>query len=274
LSALKPLALKNTFKKRLEPFYSVGEIYSFFEILVEKTDGLSRSDIIVNRIDLDPDVYEQAIKRLEAREPIQYIVGETIFYNLPFKTDKRALIPRPETEELVDWIVQENANTPLKILDIGTGSGCIAVSLARALKQAYISAIDVSNEALTLAHTNAIQNGVSIDFQHVDILKKDVDEFYDLVVSNPPYISYEELESMDETVTAFEPHLALFSQDPLAFYNRILQIFLKNTTVIYFEINNRFVSELTALLELKSCSFEFKSDVNNNVRFLKVWLTR
>lgn len=272
MSALKPQALKNAFKKRLTSRYSPNEITVLFELLVERLDDLTRSDIILNHTELEFNNYETVLQKLEEGVPVQYVLGETTFYNLSFRVDNRVLIPRPETEELVEWIVQENIHNKLRILDIGTGSGCIAISLAKALPASTIAALDVSEDALTLARQNAIINEVEVDFQRVDILTEEINELYNVIVSNPPYISLDEAKLMEETVLHHEPHLALFSQDPLAFYKRIIDLFIDKKTAIYFEINPAFKTELEHHLKTKKLRFDFKSDVNSNIRFLKVWL--
>jgi release factor glutamine methyltransferase len=198
----------------------------------------------------DPSGWQEYLRRLEGHEPVQYVTGQTYFYGLPFRVNPHVLIPRPETEELVDWIVREGQERPLRVLDVGTGSGCIAVSLAKTLPLATVWALDVSPQALQTAQQNATLNGVHIHFLAADILQWETllwpDDFvFDVVVSNPPYVTQAEKGIMRPNVANFEPHLALFvpDNDPLLFYRTIAR-FCRNRLLpggaCYLEINEQF----------------------------------
>lgn len=205
---------------------------------------------------------QKAKIRLLNQEPIQHIIGKTHFYNREFKVNEHTLIPRPETEELVDLIKTENNEVGLKILDIGTGSGCIAISLALELKSAEVYAIDISNDALAIAEENAISNEIDIKKTRVNILEEDIPwQGFDIIVSNPPYIPLTEKNVMDKNVTDFEPDIALFvpDNDPLLFYRVIGGKALKSlkpTGKIYFEIHENYryqVQDLLSSIGFKSC---------------------
>ena len=243
------------FNEALSAIYPKTEIDSFFFILMEeklklqRIDTVLKSDFLItekNLIDL-----KNIVKRLQKEEPIQYIIGNTEFYGLPFLVDKNTLIPRTETEELVAWVLDEikvltnNKITELSILDIGTGTGCIPISLAKNLTSLNISAIDISPEALLIAKQNAILNKVTIEFIELDILNAEsLPQEYDVIISNPPYVRELEKEEIKNNVLENEPHLALFVADenPLIFYNKIADLakqqlsktecyFLKSTNI-------------------------------------------
>ncbi len=201
--------------------------------------------------------FDSAKKRLLADEPIQYILGETVFYNLRIKVTPDVLIPRPETEELVHWIVEdikEGTAQGDRILDLGTGSGCIAISLADALKT-EVTGLDVSEEALKVAVANAWENKVSVNWMQLDILSEErLPGTYTIMVSNPPYVRFSERELMKPNVVDHEPHLSLFveNDDPLLFYKKIAalgQSHLIPGGLLYFEINEYLSEELTVLLQ-------------------------
>lgn len=254
--------LKQEFVQSLAEKYPSEEIHSFFYILTEKLLQLSRLQVA-----LDPEknlsekqikAFKNAIEQLQQYKPIQYIAGETQFYSLPFLVNKHTLIPRPETEELVEWIIEDNQNSKnktTKLLDIGTGSGCISISLAKNLKYADVSALDISDEALKIAQKNAGINGVKVSFFQDDILKTEtLPDTYNIIVSNPPYVRQLEKKSMQPNVLKFEPDLALFVEDndPLLFYRKIAQLAKKYLTangLLYFEINEYLSEDLVKLLE-------------------------
>lgn len=244
----------------LSPIHGSDEAESFFYIALEEINGLKRTGLIMNP---DAQLSESEIKQwgdvlaqLKTEKPIQYIFGKAWFYGLEFMVNENTLIPRPETEELVEWIINENKNRPgIKILDIGTGSGCIAISLAKNLPDAIVYAIDVSEEALAVAKENAAINNVAVKFIQTDILKADnLPEVFDIIVSNPPYVRNLEKVEIKPNVLEFEPHLALFvdDNDPLIFYRKIAQLAknnLKNDGKLYYEINQYLGTETVALLE-------------------------
>ncbi len=194
------------------------------------------------------------IARLRRHEPLQYIVGSARFHGHKFKVTPAVLIPRPETEQLVDIIVDENTASDLRVLDMGTGSGCIAISLARALKFAQVEALDVSRDALAVARENAATLKAKVRFFESDMLSPQPPARYDIIVSNPPYICWSEREAMDRNVKDYEPGQALFvpDNDPLLFYKAIAPYAaqsLERGGRLYLEINQRFGNEVKRLLE-------------------------
>ncbi|MBO4333876.1 MAG: peptide chain release factor N(5)-glutamine methyltransferase [Paludibacteraceae bacterium] len=196
---------------------------------------------------------DQFLCRLLKGEPVQYIEGEAVFYGLTFKVEDGVLIPRPETAELVDWVINDFHDAAPAILDVGTGSGCIAVALAHSLPAARVSAVDVSDKALSIAAQNAVANGVAVRFNKLNVLDEEPDGFFNVVVSNPPYICESERSNMHHNVLDYEPALALFvpDNDPLLFYRRIAVMALKHLLRggrLYFEINERFGVETVQLL--------------------------
>jgi release factor glutamine methyltransferase len=274
---------KKVFFNKLKELYPTTEIQSFFNLLVEFKLKLSRIEVAlqpdfeISKTDLE--FLDKALTDLKKHIPVQYIIGETEFYGLPFKVNKNVLIPRPETEELVSFILEnfklQTPNSKLQILDIGTGSGCIPISLAKNLSNATISAIDISSEALKTAKINADLNKVSINFIEADILKiidlknviknktkqsVNLETFtlpkFDVIVSNPPYVRALEKEQMQENVLKNEPHLALFVEDnnPLLFYDKIADLARNHLTKngnLYFEINQYLGKETVELLASK-----------------------
>ena len=217
-----------------------------------------------------------AIKRLKKNEPIQYILGEAIFCGLTFKLNPSVLIPRPETSELVKWITEENKNKKCNILDIGTGSGCIAISLNKLIPNSNVTAWDISSDAIEIAQKNNIINNTNVTFEIHDLFDKcNKKECYDIIVSNPPYIKEEEKKQMEENVLKWEPHLALFvpNESPLLFYREIaiqsLQL-LKKNGLLYFEINREYGKEICQILnELGYNNIELRKDFAENDRMIK-----
>ena len=275
---------KKYFISELSNSYPETEIQSFFNILIEFKLNLSRVELALqpmiefNVTDLD--FFQKALKGLKKQLPIQYIIGETEFYGLLFRVNKNVLIPRPETEELVNWIIEEHKrSSTLKILDIGTGSGCIAISLAKNLINAEVFALDVSSEALITSKLNAEINNVAIQFIEADILTlSKLPNTFDIIVSNPPYVRELEKEQMQQNVLANEPHLALFVKDenPLLFYNAIAD-FAKNHLIkngnLYFEINQYLGKQTIKLLQSKSFkNIQLKKDIFGADRMIKATL--
>lgn len=272
---------RSKFTNELQGEFPKEEIQSFFNILTESFLKMSRLDVA-----LDPekklsetqlDQFGDALLRLKKHEPIQYITGETQFFGLNFKVNKSVLIPRPETEDLVLWILDDfnERKEELKILDIGTGSGCIAVSLAKNLPQAKITAIDISVEAIDAARENAELNQVEIEFKQADILQMtELPEQYDVIVSNPPYVRELEKEDMQRNVLEFEPETALYvkDHDPLLFYEKISELAvnsLKNKGAVYFEINQYLGEETEKILIGKNFRTILKKDIFEVDRMLK-----
>ena len=223
------------------------------------------------------DVLDEMIRRLKKNEPIQYIIGIETFGGLTFEVNQNVLIPRPETRELVEWIAEDcQLEDPCKILDIGTGSGCIAISLAKLLGQAEVEAWDVSEGALQVARRNAERNQVDVLFRKMDVLG-DVPEgmLYDVIVSNPPYIAEKEKPQMEHNVLDWEPSIALFvpDEDPLLFYRRIAQLggsMLKKGGSLYYEINQAYGQETMEMLaSMGYQSIELRKDAWGNDRMVK-----
>lgn len=268
-------------KYELKEFYPMNEIDSFVYLLFDQLFNYSRTKLLISKdIEISEESYQMIvhiIHELKSYKPIQYILGKTEFYNLPYHVTSDVLIPRPETEELVDWIIQENQNKPLKILDIGTGSGCIAISLAKNIHGSLVFASDISNDSLILTRKNSKLNNADIQILHLDILKQDVQlkERFDIIVSNPPYITEKEKSLMHKNVLDFEPELALFvsNENPLIFYKAIINFSLNHLNPggkIYFEINEAFGKETSVLLiENFFHNIELKKDINGKDRMLR-----
>jgi release factor glutamine methyltransferase len=221
--------------------------------------------------------WNSILEQLKLEIPIQYLLGKTSFYGLDFEVNENVLIPRPETEELVDWILERQQPTGngrnLKILDIGTGSGCIAISLAKNLPNAQVFAIDVSEKALATAKKNAESNAVKVTFISRNILDaEDLEQEFDIIVSNPPYVRNLEKEEIKKNVLEHEPHLALFVEDndALIFYRKIAELAQKNLSnsgELYFEINQYLGKEMVDLLEgMNFKNIELRKDIYGNDR--------
>jgi release factor glutamine methyltransferase len=266
-------------KQELSEFYSKEEIGSFISLIFNKLAGINATEILLSEDKKFSEKVtrkiEAAVERLKKNEPVQYILGQTEFYGLPFKTDSRALIPRPETEELVEWILQTCPDAQ-KILDIGTGSGCIAVTLAQKLRKCRVSAFDISLDALNLAHENADLNYVFVNFYHCNILKMSgFDEKFDVIVSNPPYVLNSQKAEMKPNVLDFEPSIALFVPDnnALLFYEHIINFAKKQLNplgLLFFEINPFFAKEISNLLKInKFQNIEIKKDLSGKERMIK-----
>lgn len=274
--------IQNKFHNELTSIYSKEEIDNFFYLLTESYFDTSRLQLALNfEAEIDnPETIMTALELLKKEKPIQYILGETEFYGISLKVNEHVLIPRPETEELVNWIIQEfkDQNSELKILDIGTGSGCIAISLSKNLPNAKVYALDLSKEALKVARYNAELNKVEIQFIEDDILKpkpKAQSPRFDVIVSNPPYVRVREKPLMKANVLDYEPHLALFVEDnnPLLFYKAICEYSKKNlkeTGTLLFEINEYLGKEMLQLLkDYNFKSIELKKDIFNKDRMIK-----
>ncbi|MCI2229694.1 peptide chain release factor N(5)-glutamine methyltransferase [Polaribacter sp. MSW13] len=268
----------------LLPIYPKTEVDTFFFLLIEEYLGFQRIDAVLKPDFLIPTeklvLLKTVVKRLQKEEPIQYILGKTEFYGLPFVVNEKTLIPRPETEELVEWIITEvDQYKPLQILDIGTGSGCIPISLKKNLPNAVISAIDVSKEALIIANKNAILNKVDINFIEKNILNTNtLSHSFDVIVSNPPYVRELEKVEINNNVLNNEPHLALFVDDnnPLIFYNKIADLakkYLSEKGILFFEINQYLGVETVKMLEEKGfTNIVLKKDLFGNDRMIKAFI--
>lgn len=273
-------AFKIAFLQELKSHYPATETESFLYWLTEAFLEKKRLDVAINpSYELSTEEEQQlkkALERLKNYEPIQYIVGETEFFGLPFKVNPSVLIPRPETEELVDWILQDYPQSELHILDIGTGSGCIPISLAKNLVDAKITSLDISAKAIEIAQKNATLNQVSVNFLQQDILKtENLQEEYDVIVSNPPYVRELEKAKMHQNVLSFEPKRALYVKDdnPLIFYEKIAKLAignLKKNGSLYFEINEFLAKDLEVLIKrIGFTSVETRKDIYGKDRMLK-----
>ena len=280
---MKLKLFKEQFYNKLESKFPQSEIATFFKILIDSYLSIKPVDLVLNP-DLELSVEQlklmkTAEERLHTNEPIQYIIGETEFYGYPFEVTDAVLIPRPETEELVEWItkdLQEQIFTNLSILDIGTGSGCIAISLAKNLPNAKISAIDISEKAIELAQRNAEKNAVSVNFLERDILNTSVlPHKYTVIVSNPPYVRNLEKAEILSNVLDNEPGLALFvdDSDPLIFYRKIGELaysFLEEEGILYFEINQYLGEETINLIKnIGFTTVELRDDFAGKPRMIK-----
>ncbi|AQS93587.1 protein-(glutamine-N5) methyltransferase, release factor-specific [Polaribacter sp. BM10] len=271
---------KTLFREALSKTYPQTEIDSFFLILIEEKLNLKRIDTVLNPNYIIENTIEIELKniitRLQKQEPIQYIIGNTEFYGYPFLVDKNTLIPRPETEELVSWVLEEISNEKVSILDIGTGSGCIPITLAKEQKNSNIFAIDVSNKALKVAKKNAILNNVEIGFIEQNILETNsLPQKFNIIVSNPPYVRELEKIEIKENVLNNEPHLALFVEDnnPLLFYKKIADLaknYLLKNGILFFEINQYLGQETVLMLKEKGfTNIILKKDYFGNDRMIK-----
>lgn len=276
--------VQNTFHRTLDSIYGEEEVNSYFFILIEYYYGVLRIQLAMDSnfaID-DSEKIFNALELLEQQKPIQYIIGETEFYGLSFKVNENVLIPRPETEELVAWILKKvDSKASINILDIGTGSGCIAISLAKNLPNAKVYALDVSAEALKTANQNATLNDVNVEFVEANILTTGHAEFvsvshkFDIIVSNPPYVREQEKEQMKANVLENEPHLALFVKDknPLLFYEAIAKFASSNLTkegLLFFEINEYLGNNMIHLLNRNNFkNIELKQDIFKKDRMIK-----
>ena len=275
---------RDYFVQELTPLYDVGEAESFFYRILEARHQLKRIDIA-----LQPELaltvteledWNLILEQLKKEIPIQYLLGSTHFYGLEFEVNSNVLIPRPETEELVDWIIKSQqlaiGDKKVRILDIGTGSGCVAIALAKNLPNAQVFAFDVSEQALATAQKNAELNQVAIQFIHQSILEtEDLGQQFDIIVSNPPYVRHLEKLEIKKNVLDNEPHLALFvaDDDALIFYRKIAELAQKNLNPqgqLYFEINQYLGQETLDLLqEMGFKNTELRKDIYGNDRMIQ-----
>jgi release factor glutamine methyltransferase len=285
---------KTHFFNTLKDIQEEQEIESFFFILSEYLHNLKRVDVALNPnfelLDADVKKWDSILVQLQQEKPIQYITGKTWFYGLQFEVNENTLIPRPETEELVKWILDsqklKDKSQKVEVLDIGTGSGCIPIALKANLPRANVSAIDVSQQALVVAKRNADLNKVTINFIPANILEvEDLSQLtssfihhpssYNIIVSNPPYVRNLEKREIKKNVLDYEPHLALFVADkePLLFYRKIAQLALKSLApngLLFFEINQYLGKETIELLEnLGFKNIELKKDIYGNDRMIR-----
>lgn len=275
------------FRSELADLYEIGEIEGFISYCFEEYLGMNRTSITLYKESTVSESellkFSFAVKYLKQQQPIQYIIGKADFYGLKLAVNEHVLIPRPETEELIQLIIKDCSTSEEKkvaILDIGTGTGCIAIALKKHIPFSEIHALDVSKEALEVAQKNAQLNSTTIHFHELNVLAIPENNSisstkFDIIVSNPPYITLSEKEAMHKNVTDYEPHLALFVEDyePLLFYTHICELALKALNKggkLYFEINQQYGEETKKLLEQKGfTNVELIKDLNNNYRIVK-----
>jgi release factor glutamine methyltransferase len=296
------------FIQALLSIYDLGEAESFFYLILEEKQQLKRIDLALNPdltfSNAEIQLWNSILEQLQKEIPIQYLLGKTSFYGLDFEVNENVLIPRPETEELVEWIIQsqkvevrsgklemgsgklgeeqsaklerEQQIRKINILDIGTGSGCIAIALAKNLPNAEVFAVDVSEKALATAEKNAIINEVNVTFLKKNILETDdLEQQFDLIVSNPPYVRELEKKEIKKNVLDNEPHLALFvdDNDALVFYRKIAELAQKNLSPkgqLFFEINQYLGKEMMELLEkMNFKNIELRQDIYGNDRMIR-----
>ncbi len=291
IASNKLVDLYKFYELELNTIYENNELFAIFELVCEHYLQYSKAEVKlqwqsnINQSDVLK-IYN-VVKKLKTNLPIQYILGQAFFYNLIFKVNSHTLIPRPETEELVDLIIRDNKlqtekieNVTHSILDIGTGSGCIAITLKKHLTKAIVAAVDVSENALTIATKNAKLNNVDVHFFKQNILIVDLinssNTTFDLIVSNPPYVLKLEAQQMDARVLNNEPHLALFvsDNDPIVFYKRIInlcQTNLKTNGLLYFELNPLYADEVKNYANASNLFIftELINDMSGKQRFLK-----
>ena len=274
--------IKNIYHSELDPIYPKEEVDSFFYLTIAHNLNLERfvlalqPNLTLSKKEEQP-LFE-VLAQLRLKKPIQYILGSTHFMDMDFKVNENVLIPRPETEELVRWVLEDyrmDGNKEISILDIGTGSGCIAISLAKNMKRAKVYGLDISKKALEVAKENAVKNQVEVEFLNADILNMEYfKEKVDVIVSNPPYVRLLEKEKMKPNVIENEPGSALFvpDNDPLVFYRKINELAKKNLKSggrLYLEINQYMGKETKALFENGFIEVELRKDMFGNDRMLK-----
>jgi release factor glutamine methyltransferase len=273
--------IQNQFTSGLSAFYPADEIRNIFFLVSEHLLNYSKIDILLKSnepISAEAaENFNMVLERLKNWEPVQYILGRTEFYGLPFSVDQRVLIPRPETEELVDWIIKQEGARKVSILDIGTGSGCIAVALAARLPGAGVWACDIQHEALEVAGENAQHNRVEINLFSFDMLngQSSLPCKFDVMVSNPPYVREEEKSFMRRNVLDYEPSVALYvpDDDPLKYYRSIALLarkYLNEGGSLYLEINEKFPQEVVKLLKHAGLyAVEVKRDLGGKSRMVR-----
>ena len=267
------------FKQGLSGIYDAQEISSISMMVL--TEVINTSNAMIKAVGDRHLTFAQQNKlnnildQLKTGKPLQYALGYTEFFGLKFLVNPATLIPRPETEELVQWVIDSVSDDKLSILDIGTGTGCIAISLKKKLKSAQVAAIDISVDALNTAKENARLNKVEVNFLEADILNYQSNNHYSVIVSNPPYVTLDDKKLMHRNVTDFEPHTALFvpENDPLIFYKAIADFALgnlENGGLLFFEINESLGKETAQLLMDKGFKdIEIRKDLSDRDRMIK-----
>lgn len=277
--------LKTYFQRRLGERFSASELQLIVKEVVCKRLKMNYSDYFTNRnirfSESDLLYFREVVHRLLADEPFQHVTGETEFYGLVLATDKRALIPRPETEELVDWICAEYAGfESVKLLDACSGSGCIALAVKSTLKDAQVVAVEFSAEALSLIRENMQKTGLTVRVEEMDVLRENCfsgfeQESFDVWVSNPPYIPRRDSMEMEANVLKYEPAMALFvpNEDPMLFYRKLAQdarMYLKPGGSLFFEIHERYASAVSEVLEKTGfIHIELRKDLQGKERMVR-----
>ena len=276
--------IKQALKKQLAGQFESVELNPILSILIEHVTGWDQVQQVIQKDNAIPEeqvlAFETAATALLAGRPIQYITGKTWFMGEPYIVNDQVLIPRPETEELVDWVIEYAAikGKALRILDIGTGSGCIAIAIKKALPEAIVSAIDISTGAIKIAATNAATLKADIEFTCLDILNTAfLPGQYDVIVSNPPYIPMQEMKNMELQVTDHEPNIALFvpDEDPLVFYKaiaRLAKLHLSTNGQLFFEIHYDQGDAMIALLDEMHFHAELRTDLFGKDRMVRASL--
>jgi release factor glutamine methyltransferase len=276
------LTLKKNLQQQLLQVYNAREAENIAYLVLENFTNLTKTQILISEKNVDKQVMDEIdclLKKLLQNVPIQQVLGYAWFYNYKFKIDENVLIPRPETEELVDLIVKENKGKNLSMIDIGTGSGCIAISLKKEENLFAIAAIDISKNALAIAQKNSDLLAAKIDFFEIDFLNENnwsQLHQYDIIVSNPPYISHAEKENIKGNVLLHEPHIALFTpnDDYLIFYNAIANFavnHLKKNGCIYVEVNEHFANETANVFKTYSFQSQILKDFQGKDRIIKAY---
>lgn len=279
------LAIKKYFKDRLKDKFSDNEIKHITResvisrLKIDETTYILGDHELLSESDLL--YFRNIVKRLLNNEPFQHIIGKTLFFGLELLTDSRALIPRPETEELVDWILQDNqAKKQISVLDLCSGSGCIALALKSFQKEWGLYGIDISKDAINLAKENEVKTGLNVTWIEYDLIENSNElpfelNAFDIWVSNPPYIPYADKSVMAENVLNFEPHIALFVQDedPLIFYtiiSELAKMYLKQGGTLYFEIHENLAEKVELLLITKGYKhIQIKNDLQGKNRMIR-----
>lgn len=268
-------------ESQLNGFYPPSEISAFVRLIMESVFNLSYTDMILQRdrvfVENEQKRVMQIVERLKTYEPVQYILGETEFYGLKLAVSPAVLIPRPETEELVTWVLESDIADNSSLMDIGTGSGCIALALKANAPKVLVAGVDVSETALQMAKNNAARNNLDVEFRKADILKWNYYtwEFHDIIVSNPPYVRESEKRQMEANVLKYEPCGALFvgDDDPLVFYREIAGLalkYLKHEGFLFFEINESLGQQMIEMLHSMGFKdIQLKKDINGRNRMMR-----
>ena len=266
--------------EELNSLYPEGEIKGFIRLIMESACGLSLTQMATEQLkEISTDGrarITEIVERLKKYEPIQYILGETEFFGLRFNVNPSVMIPRQETEELVDWVLKTNPGNGIHVCDIGTGSGCIAISLKKNRRDLKVTAFDISEDAIGIAGENAVRNHVEINFLCKDILKPEGlnGTDYEIIVSNPPYVRESEKILMSRNVLDYEPGSAIFvpDSDPLRYY-RFISLFASEKLLtggfLFLEINEALENETVSLLNSRFCNIEVRNDLNGKPRMIK-----